>query len=149
VNSDKILKTSSVLGYVLMVLALLLMIFFRNLFSASPIVIVVQILAALLMVWARRTFGARSFHFAANPTEGGLVTTGPYRYIRHPIYAAIVYFALAGSVANASPLSISLLVLLFVGVGIRIYCEEILVAKEYPEYAEYSRHTKRVIPFFL
>ena len=49
------------------------------------------------MVAARITFGRRSFHAAANPTEGGLVTTGPYAYIRHPIYAAILYFVWAGA----------------------------------------------------
>jgi protein-S-isoprenylcysteine O-methyltransferase Ste14 len=34
---------------------------------------------------ARVTFGGRSFHVGANPTEGGLVTKGPYRFVRHPI----------------------------------------------------------------
>jgi hypothetical protein len=38
------------------------------------------------------TFGARSFHAGANPTDGGVVTAGPYRFFRHPIYAAILYF---------------------------------------------------------
>jgi protein-S-isoprenylcysteine O-methyltransferase Ste14 len=41
---------------------------------------------------ARVTFGRRSFHAAANPTAGGLVTTGPYRLIRHPIYTAACLF---------------------------------------------------------
>jgi len=44
------------------------------------------------MLWARLTFGGRSFHAGANPTAGGVVTTGPYRFVRHPIYAAILYF---------------------------------------------------------
>ena len=47
-----------------------------------------QLLGLALMIWARLTFGLRSFRFAANPTQGGLVTKGPYRYIRNPIYAA-------------------------------------------------------------
>jgi protein-S-isoprenylcysteine O-methyltransferase Ste14 len=61
-------------------------------FGVGPITITIQVVAALLMVWARLTFGIRSFHGTANPTAGGLVTTGPYRYFRHPIYAAILYF---------------------------------------------------------
>ena len=64
-------------------------------FGAGPITITIQVIAALLMVWARLMFGIRSFHGTANSTAGGLVTTGPYRYIRHPIYAAILYFVWA------------------------------------------------------
>jgi protein-S-isoprenylcysteine O-methyltransferase Ste14 len=37
--------------------------------------------------------------------------------------------------------------LLAVGIGMRIHCEELLILKVYPEYGEYAKHTKRVIPF--
>ena len=50
-----------------------------TLLSPRPAAIALQAIAAVLFVWARATFGLRSFHPAANPTEGGLVTTGPYR----------------------------------------------------------------------
>src|SRR5512143_586758 len=73
----------------------------------GPITITIQIIAALLMVWARLTFGIRSFHGTANPTAGGLVTTGPYRYIRHPIYAAILYFFWAGIAAHPSRVTVA------------------------------------------
>src|SRR6266516_2249539 len=72
------------------------------LFSTSAIVIALQIAAVLLFLWARITFGRRSFHLAANPTEGGLVTTGPYRHIRHPIYTALCLFTGAGAAAHLS-----------------------------------------------
>ena len=61
-----------------MVLGLLALIVMRRLLSPSWVVIILQTLGTALMIWARVTFGRRSFHLAANPTEGGLVTTGPY-----------------------------------------------------------------------
>ena len=64
--------------------------------------IAVQAAAIVLMVWARLTFGRRSFHAAANPTSGGLVTSGPYRFVRHPIYAAACYFVWAGALDHRS-----------------------------------------------
>jgi hypothetical protein len=67
-SNDKTLRMTSVLGYALMVMALVAMVWFRKLFSAAPMVIVVQILAALFMVWARITFGSRSFNLAADRT---------------------------------------------------------------------------------
>lgn len=59
--------------------------------SGNPAVILFQLAAIALMVWARVTFGRRSFHATANPTEGVLVTTGPYRFIRHPITQASAF----------------------------------------------------------
>jgi protein-S-isoprenylcysteine O-methyltransferase Ste14 len=148
-ESLKSLKLFSVVGYVLMILALVPMVYVHALFSSSAVVITVQILAALLMVWARVTFGSRSFHYAANPTVGGLVTSGPYKYIRHPIYAAVIFFALAGIAANWTLINSVLFLVICVGAGLRIFCEERLIVLEYPEYTEYAKRTKRVVPFLF
>ena len=96
------LKTLSIIGYVGMIGALLGLLATRTLFSSAPLVISVQVLAFVLFLWARFTFGRRSFHVVADPTEGGLVTGGPYRYIRHPIYAAFCLFTSAGVAAHLS-----------------------------------------------
>src|SRR5579862_911331 len=95
-------KTWSVVGYFGMVAGLLGLLATRQLFSSSPLVIGIQVLAAILFLWARMTFGLRSFHLAANPTEGGLVRSGPYRMIRHPIYSAMCLIAAAGAAGNWS-----------------------------------------------
>ncbi len=148
-NSTKSLKSFSIAGYFLMLVAVLGLVYARGLFSREPITIAVQILAACLMIWARVTFGRRSFHLEANPTQGGLVTVGPYRYIRHPIYASILYFVSAAVLANWSTANFLLLIVLFSGVAVRIYCEEKLVLEVYSDYAEYAKRTKRIIPFIL
>jgi protein-S-isoprenylcysteine O-methyltransferase Ste14 len=118
------------------------------LLSARPAVIGVQAVAVALFLWARWTFGIRSFHAAANPTEGGLVTAGPYRYLRHPIYAAILLFAGAGAVARPSAGSLFFL-LVAAGAAVRIAAEETLLVERYPEYRDYARRTKRLIPLLF
>ena len=141
------LKTLSLIGYIGMVGGLLGVLGTRKLFSTSPLVITLQVVAALLFLWARVTFGRRSFHVVANPTEGGLVTSGPYRYIRHPIYAAMCLFTWAGVVANWSWSSALCGGLILGSAVMRIYCEEPLVAARYPEYAQYKARTWRMIPY--
>ena len=79
-------------GLVVATVGVVSLVFRESLFASGVIAIVLQIAAALLMVWARLSFGRRSFHATADATEGGVVTWGPYRYLRHPIYAAILYF---------------------------------------------------------
>lgn len=121
----------------------------QSLFATNPIGIAIQVLAVGLMIWARVTFGRRSFHAAADPTAGGLVTHGPYRYWRHPIYAAILYFVWAGIPSHPSLEAAVAAGLVTLGLVARMLLEERLVAAEYPEYAEYARQTKRVIPFVV
>jgi protein-S-isoprenylcysteine O-methyltransferase Ste14 len=98
------------------------------------------------MIWARITFGRRSFHAAANPTEGGLVTTGPYRYVRHPIYAAVLLFFAGAIAAHPSWQTAVVGVVVALALLVRMLTEEKLVTARYPEYAEYARKTKRVLP---
>ena len=141
------LKTISILGYTGMIGGLLGLLVTRTLFSSSPLVISLQVLACLLFLWARITFGRRSYHVEADPTDGGLVTGGPYRYIRHPIYAAFCLFTSAGAAAHWSWIAGLCGGLVLGSAVIRIFCEESLVAARYPEYAQYAARTWRMIPY--
>ena len=141
------LKVLSIIGYIGMFGGLLGLLVMRKLFLFSPLVISLQVVALLLFLWARVTFGRRSYHAVADPTEGGLVTTGPYRFIRHPIYAAVCLFTWAG-VAGHWSWSSGLCGGLILGSALmRIFCEEVLVEARYPEYRQYKAITWRMIPY--
>jgi protein-S-isoprenylcysteine O-methyltransferase Ste14 len=143
-----ILKTLSIVGYAGMVGGLLGSAATRVLFSSSPLDIALQVLALLLFLWARITFGRRSYHVVADPTAGGLVTDGPYRFIRLPIYAAFCLFTSAGAAANFGSWSAGLCGGLVLGSAvIRIFCEESMVTARYREYAQYSATTWRMLPY--
>lgn len=141
---------SSVIGYLLMVLGLIILAVTRSLFSRAAPAIALQGLAVALMVWARITFGLRSLHLEATPTAGGLVTHGPYRWLRHPIYAAVIWFATGGVIFNPlTGMSLGALGLIVGGAAIRMRSEEQLLRQVYPAYADYAARTKRVVPLVL
>ena len=141
------LKMLSIVGYLGMIGGLLGLVALRAALSVSPFAIAVQVAALLLAVWARVTFRRRSYHVAANPTEGGLVTSGPYHFIRHPIYTAICFFTGAGVASHWSWGAGACGVLVIGSLVMRMFCEETLVAKRYPEYREYAANTWRMIPY--
>jgi protein-S-isoprenylcysteine O-methyltransferase Ste14 len=147
--SPRVVRSLSVVATYALGAAVIALYLRGNLFSALPTVIAPQVAAGLLMLWARVTFGMRSFHMAANPPEGSLVTTGPYRLIRHPIYAAIWLFSWAGAAAHFSVTTALLTLLIALALATRIACEEFFLRTHFPGYAEYAAHTSRLIPFIL
>lgn len=143
------LKWPSVLAFALMVVGIVWLAERREMFARSIPAIVVQGCAVALMVAARIAFGRRSFHAAATPTAGGLVTSGPYRWLRHPIYAAVLYFVWSTAIDYHSPQALVAAALITAGAAVRMYAEETLLIGKYAEYAGYRARTSRVIPFVL
>lgn len=135
--------------FAVLVLAIVGLVYTGSLLGHGPVAIGLQVAAFTLMLWARIAFGVRSFHYAANPTEGGLVTTGPYGFVRHPIYAAILLFLWTGIATNLSPVSVALGLVATAMLFLRMVFEESLVRQRYPEYADYARRTKRVVPYLF
>ena len=143
-------RARSMVATIVLIVAAVMLYAQHEILARLPVGIALQIAAVALMLWARATFGKRSFHAAANPTAGGLVTSGPYRYWRHPIYAAILIFIWAGILSQGAPPSTTALLLgalATVMTATRIQAEETLLRGTFPEYAAYAARTKRIVPF--
>jgi protein-S-isoprenylcysteine O-methyltransferase Ste14 len=78
-----------------------------------------------------------------------LVTSGPYAYIRHPIYSGILLLTLGSAIAvNTAWLAPFVLFLLYFVRAARV--EERDMTKQFPDvYPSYQRRTKMLIPFLL
>jgi len=143
------LKRMSIFAFLGAVVCVVWLAFEKVLLGTGPVTISIQIIAVMLMIWGRLTFGLRSFHAAANPTAGGLVTRGPYSWLSHPIYSAVLYFLWAAIAAHPSRNSILVGLLASALLGVRMLGEERLLREMYPEYADYARHTARVLPYIF
>ena len=81
------------------------------------------------------------------PEARRLVTGGPYRFVRHPLYAAEILAALAYVLVTPALLAVVVL-LPFVVVQLqRAGYEERLLTATYPRYREYAAATPRLVPF--
>jgi protein-S-isoprenylcysteine O-methyltransferase Ste14 len=120
-----------------------------NVLSPSPFVIAGQLLAVALNIWARTTFQKGQFKIQAEPGAGTMLTSGPYKIIRHPMYAAVLLFIWSSILGHLSVITIIIGLIGTSVATIRIVNEEKLLKAQYPDYAEYSRKTWRIIPFII
>jgi protein-S-isoprenylcysteine O-methyltransferase Ste14 len=123
------------------------------LISASPAFRVFGILLCAagiaFAIWARRKLGANWSPVPSIKQEHELVTAGPYRLVRHPIYTGM-WFALLGSGFAVSVAWLAGLAVASVIFARRIPIEERLMMRQFPTaYPEYVRRTKAIIPFVL
>jgi protein-S-isoprenylcysteine O-methyltransferase Ste14 len=102
-----------------------------------------------LAVWARLHLGRNWGMPTSQRVEPELVTSGPYRFVRHPIYSGLLIAVLGTALVD------NLLGLIVVAVLIAYfyYCgivEERNLAATFPQaYPEYKSRTKMLIPFLL
>ena len=131
----------------LMAVLLLVLGLTGNLFSGNPLIIAGQLLGLALVIYARITFGRQRFNISATPAEGPLLRRGPYRFIRHPMYAGVSLLLLVTIFGHLSPFTAAIGILVIVVIPWRINLEESQLTATYPEYAGYASVTKRLIPF--
>ena len=109
----------------------------------------VLVAAAIAMgLWALTANRPGNFNIRPEPKRGGqLVTSGPYRYVRHPMYLAVLLGTLGFCVGYATPWRWASLAALAIVLAIKAGVEERAMAARHPGYADYARGTKRIVPF--
>jgi protein-S-isoprenylcysteine O-methyltransferase Ste14 len=113
--------------------------------------IVVIVLGAALRWWSIFSLGRYfTFEVAVRSTQA-VVQTGPYRFVRHPSYTAILIMLLGVGIVLLNWASlVVLLVTGLIGLGYRVRVEEhALVEALGQPYIDYMRHTKRFIAFIF
>ena len=101
-----------------------------------------------LGLWALGVNRPGNFNVRPEPRPGGhLVTTGPYRFIRHPMYLAVLLFAAGLVLGDVVPWRVAAFIALAAVLHAKAAIEERLLRDTHPGYADYARRTPRVIPF--
>ncbi|MGH7630922.1 MAG: methyltransferase family protein [Gemmatimonadales bacterium] len=91
------------------------------------------VLIAFWPMWHLRTA------FSIEPQARVLVTSGPYRFARHPIYTVYLLINAGLWLRHPTPQFALLLAIWGVLLLLRVRCEEQVLAAAFPEYAAYRR----------
>ncbi|MBE0627859.1 MAG: isoprenylcysteine carboxylmethyltransferase family protein [Burkholderiales bacterium] len=88
-----------------------------------------------------------NFNIRPEPkTRGSLVTGGPYRYMRNPMYSAVLLFAAAEVLAYGDLWKIACWFLLALVLLAKALLEERALHAHFPGYAAYAKRVRRFIP---
>src|SRR5262245_41553360 len=114
---------------------------------ASNIGVILCVAGMALLVWARQTLGRNWSQTVAAKKEPELVMSGPYRYIRHPMYFGGLIAPIGSAIVVRGGWFFLIVILgsLFLW---RVVAEDKLMAQQFPnEYAGYKKRTKTLIPY--
>ena len=107
-------------------------------------------IGSVLGLWALSCNRPGNFNIRPTPRAGGqLVQHGPYRWIRHPMYTAVIACGLACAWAGASRWGWAAAAALAAVLAIKASLEERWMLVEHPGYAMYRARTWRFLPGLL
>ena len=108
---------------------------------------VVAVFSIPLFFWVHCALGN---HWSANlelREKHTLITSGPYRSVRHPMYTALFGLSIGVAVLLASWLIILLVVATIILLYARVHKEEVMMIQRFgEEYQMYMRRTGRLLP---
>jgi protein-S-isoprenylcysteine O-methyltransferase Ste14 len=114
--------------------------------TAAAVVLAGEAMALVSVGWMLMSTLALGRCFGVLPEARGLVTGGPYRLVRHPLYLGELG-ACAGLAAGAPYVRNFVAAIVFVlAQAVRMRMEEQELTHQFPEYAAYAERTPRLIP---
>ena len=115
---------------------------------AWPLTLFLLGMAIVLGLWSLGYNRWGNFNIRPELRSGArLVTGGPYRWIRHPMYASVLLGVGALVYADARPWRVVLLVALLLVLMTKAAREEAYLRAAFPDYSAYASRTWRLVPF--
>jgi protein-S-isoprenylcysteine O-methyltransferase Ste14 len=141
-------NTTSLILVAIQLLSLFFILVTGTIIPSDPLIATLLVLGVFLTAWAFYALRTTKFSLLPEiPENAALVTAGPYRIIRHPIYTGIIVIALSLVINQPSPTRLVAFVVL---AGVLLYkteLEEKYLDKHFKEYGNYKMQTQKLIPF--
>jgi len=111
------------------------------------VALILVVAGMIIAYWARLHLGRNWSGEVMVKVGHTLITSGPYRWVRHPIYSGMTLALVGTALATGAPYGFIGLALILFGFLVRVRQEEALMRETFHgEYDDYSRHTARLIP---
>lgn len=114
----------------------------------NPVATLIFFSGVFLGLWAIGTMRIGNFNIVPDvPQNGKMVAKGPYKYIRHPMYSAVLLVGLSMVLNHFTLLRLGFWIALLADLILKMTYEEKLLSRHYREYSQYQERTRKLIPF--
>lgn len=120
--------------------------FYLTLFTSFGLILLAA--ATVLALWALISMKRGTFRVLPEPSNTAQLTmNGPYRWIRHPMYSAVLLAGLGAALVHTTSFHCIIILCLSLVLFFKIKREEAALLKRYPEYGAYRSRSKALVPF--
>ena len=128
--------------------AIVYILFSGPVLPSDPIILLIFLGGIFLATWSLYAFRTTKFNLLPEvPENAALVTAGPYRIIRHPMYTGILLITAALVISEPLPSRMLVFALLLGVMLYKTHLEEQYLDRHFKEYGNYKAQTQRLIPF--
>jgi protein-S-isoprenylcysteine O-methyltransferase Ste14 len=107
------------------------------------------VIGLAIAIWSRRILAGNWSSDVRFKQGHELVQTGPYRFVRHPIYTGILLMVFAPAIQYGLLHCWLGALVMAIGFWIKLKQEETVMRQHFPEYVEYCKRVKALVPFIL
>jgi protein-S-isoprenylcysteine O-methyltransferase Ste14 len=141
------MKIRSVILVLVQMICSLGIVFSNGLIPENFFVKILLGVGLLVGVWAMAEFKFRFNIFPELLKNSTLITSGPYRFVRHPIYTAVLMITLAYLINTPKFSNYIMWAVLLIILLVKLHHEETLLRERFSDYEDYTARTKKLVPF--
>ena len=124
------------------------LLFINPMLTTRPFLAGIQISGILLGVWAIMVMSRSRLNVTPVPLKGAtLITTGPYKLIRHPMYTAVLLVLAPVPLSHPNTINILVFTILLVNLIFKLTYEEKLLRERFEGYGALMQRTWRLVPY--
>lgn len=116
-------------------------------FNLNLIAFVICAIGIILGSWSLWVMRVSKIRILPMPhIEAELVTNGPYRLLRHPMYTAVLLFTAGLSIAYFYWYKVVIWLILLIVLLFKLHWEEKMLVQQFPNYQHYRTKSYKLIP---
>jgi protein-S-isoprenylcysteine O-methyltransferase Ste14 len=110
--------------------------------------VIFELFSIFIGLWAIHAMSNSRLNIFPDIRPGAvIITTGPYKYVRHPMYLAVILFTASLLADHFTCFRLIIFIVLLTDLLFKIEYEEKKLNEAFSDYRQYRKHSGKLIPF--